>query len=101
MRDRILAKPKGDWLTTARVARMLRVTPQAVRWFARTGQLTSNGTCDGQWLFREEDVLRLAAQRAKRQGRSRYELLVAVRPQMLRASLAPKQARLRLMKVGA
>lgn len=100
MQDAIL--PKGEWLTTTTAARMLRVSARTVRRFARAGALPFSGTRSGQWLFREADVLRLVASRARLQSRRRYELLALVRPRMIAADLAPRQARFRMAvrKVG-
>jgi len=90
----------GSWLTTTDVAKMLQVTPREVRYLARAGRLAFEQTRSGQRFFREREVVRVLEQRAKGRIRSRQELLAAVRPQMLRAPLAPRQTRFRLVRSG-
>jgi prophage antirepressor-like protein len=99
MRDRIL-QHLGRWLTTSDVARMLGVTADGVRWLTNHDGLTCERTHSGQRLFSEREVLRVVEQRAKARIRSRQELLATVRPQMVRAGLAPRQARFRLVRSG-
>ena len=58
------------FLTTQTVAKLLGVTPDAVRYLERTGRLLAikleRGTGQIQRLFLEEDVQRCAQQRAAR-----------------------------------
>lgn len=99
-RSRSLPEHPRMWLTTRDAARMLAVTPRWVRGLACTEQIAYERTRSGVFLFREREVLRLVEQRAKGWARSRPELLAAVRPKMLRASLEPRQARFRLVRSG-
>ena len=59
------------FLTTQTVAKLLGVTPDAVRYLKRTGRLLAikleRGPGQIQRLFLEEDVQRCAQQRAARQ----------------------------------
>ena len=108
MSERNLAKafggrqygPEQFLYTTADAARVLQVTPRWVRWLARHQELPHAQTGSGLWLFREADVLQIAARRAKARGRPRREWLVAMRPQMLHASGAPRQSRFRLVRTA-
>ncbi len=84
-------KNLSHWLTTGDAARMLGVTADGVRWLARNQRLACLRTHSGQWLFRQSDVLHLVEQRAKARICSRPAMLRAVRPQMLRARLEPRQ----------
>lgn len=88
------------WLTTRDAARLLAVTPRWVRGLARAEQLRYEQTRSGLFLFRECEVLLLVAQRAKRRGRRREELLATVRPQMVRAGVGPRQTRFTLLRAG-
>ncbi len=97
MRMRILAE-EPRWLTTADAARALQVTPRWVRWLARMKELPCTQTRSGLWLFRESDVLRLAERRAKARGRGQAVWWAVVRPQMLKATLEPRQPRFRLVR---
>jgi len=101
MRNVILAEPyrprAEQWLTTRDVARMLQVTGRWVRGLASLGRLTYEQTPNGMRIFRERDVLRLIETRARGRAQSRRELLAAVRPRMLRATIEPRQARMRLV----
>jgi hypothetical protein len=100
MRDRILAE-EPKCLTTADVAKILQVTPRWVRWLARTEQLAYTQTRSGLWLFLALDVRRYNDRRAFARARSRRERLQALRPQMLRAGVGPRQASFRLVPAAA
>jgi hypothetical protein len=96
MRDQIL--PKAQLVTTAVAARILNLTPDGVRWLARTRQLPFEDTGTPQRLYRRSEVLRLASKRADARGQRREELLAEVRPQMVRAGLSPRQLRIRVVR---
>ncbi len=53
-------------LTTAQAAEQLGVTGQAVRNWVRDGKLRTAHESPAGYLFREADIVRLAAKRAKR-----------------------------------
>lgn len=56
----------SDYLTTADVARRLKLTPASIRLLARRGGLRIAATTEGGIrLFRQSDVERLAKRRAK------------------------------------
>jgi excisionase family DNA binding protein len=95
----ILAERSG-WLTTADVARILGVTTRWVRWLARAGQIRCETTRSGQRIFREAEVKAWVGRRVDGQLRRRAEVLKAIRPQMLRVDLGPRQTRLRLKAVN-
>jgi helix-turn-helix protein len=78
--------PSGPapWLTTTDARRALHVTAQGVRDLVRRGQLAAERTLRGTYLFRQDDVLALAAERAR-------AALALVRPRMLKAGRRPKQ----------
>lgn len=100
MRDFILtnrpSRAGSPWLTSADTARILRVTPRAVRWFAQTKQLACLQARSGVRFFQLCEVLRFDRQRAEGRAQTREAQLAAVRPRMLRARLEPRQPRLRL-----
>jgi excisionase family DNA binding protein len=73
-----------QWLTTADAARALRMTDEGVRWLVRQGQLVAERTRSGQYLFRADDVVQLAQQRAA-------ATLATVRPRMLQVRSGPRQ----------
>lgn len=79
------------WLTTADVARLLNVTPQWVRWLARHGELSCEITEAGQRIFHRSTVRHVLIARAEAEARSRPAQLKAVRVQMLKAGLEPRQ----------
>jgi excisionase family DNA binding protein len=85
----------GMWLTTADVARRLRVSTRWVRWLARHGELPHDLTGAGQRLFRREDVWRYGERRhaaeARREARQRPRHLAAERPRMIYSALSPRQ----------
>lgn len=68
MRGRILAGSATPY-TTADVARALSVTDEGVRHLVREEQLPCRTTPAGWRVFREGDVLQLAAERDKRRLR--------------------------------
>ncbi len=88
-------------ITTAVAARMLQMTPDGVRWLARTEQIAYEQTGSQQRVFRRSEVLRVAELRTKARGRTRAELLAEVRPKMLRAGLEPRQTRIKLVTTKA
>lgn len=53
-------------LTTAAAAKLLGRSPEAVRWYERTGKLPALRTTTGQRLFDERDVVRLREELAAR-----------------------------------
>lgn len=83
-RARWLLTDQPPKLTTADAARVLRVTAEGVRYFITTAQLPYERTQSGQYLFQQDDVLQLAAQRAQ-------VALSPIRPRMIRARRQPRQ----------
>jgi len=71
-------------LTTTDVARVLHITAQAVRDLVRAGTLVAERTLRGRYLCRQDDVLALAAVRAK-------AALTLIKPRMLKARSQPRQ----------
>jgi len=71
-------------LTTTDARRVLHLTGQAVRNLVRAGTLVAERTLRGAYLFRQDDVLELAAVRAK-------AVLTLVKPRMLKARSQPRQ----------
>jgi excisionase family DNA binding protein len=63
MRDR--------WLTVSDVAKILGVTPDAIRGLDRRGWLRANRTLGGVRLFRSSDVERLRQRREKKRAAGR------------------------------
>lgn len=55
----------GDLMTTGEAARLLKLSPDMVRWLEREGRLPAQRTTNGVRLFRRSDVERLAAERAQ------------------------------------
>ncbi len=53
-----------QWLSSADAARLLGVVPATVRQMERSGRLPARRTTGGIRLFRQEDVERLARERA-------------------------------------
>jgi excisionase family DNA binding protein len=105
MRDQSLASvprvsPAYQLMTTAGVARRLQITPDGVRYLARTGQLPFERTEGPLRVFRRSEVERVEKARAESRGQSRATRLAAVRPRMLQANLKPRQTRLRLVRAG-
>lgn len=93
------------WLTTARAAHRLGVTPQWVRKLARDGALIGVVTESGQRIFRRGDVQRYLLQRTEDRARSRSAVLQAVRGRMEKAGVEPRQLslfgpRLQLVRSG-
>lgn len=84
-------------VTTAVAARMLQITPDGVRWLARTHQLAFELTGSCQRVYRRSEILRVAQARTEARGRRRQELLADVRPHVLRAPLRPTQLRIRIV----
>ncbi len=78
MRSRSLARtaPRSQFLTTATVSRMLRMSPWVVRWLAREDRLSCEITDTGQHLFRESDVMWFNERLAK----GRRQLVAMTRP---------------------
>lgn len=65
-----------QWLSSADAARLLGVVPATVRSMERSGRLPARRTAGGIRLFRQEDVERLARERAGERdesGRSRNQ----------------------------
>lgn len=82
--------PNGSlpqWFTTEDAARALERSTSWVRRLARTRQLASERTVAGQWLFRAEDVRRLADKRTA----ARLAGVRVLRPKMLRVDGEPRQ----------
>lgn len=83
------------WLSTGAVARRLKVGPRWVRWLATAGELacehveTASG--EDERIYRRDAVNRLLIQRTDAAGRSRSELLRAVRMRMIKAGYEPRQ----------
>jgi hypothetical protein len=98
MRTRILAEPP-ERFTTGDAARALHVTDEGVRHLVRDEQLTCTRTPNGTRLFREAEVLRLAATR----DRARLRSVTALRPKKQGVRGGPRQMSLfgpyRLRKV--
>jgi len=84
---------------------MLERSVKGVRWLARHGRLPYEQTRSGQFLFREGIVRRVVEQRAANRINSRAQMLLAVRPRMVRVGVAPRQLELdfsaRLTLVGS
>ncbi len=57
-----------DLMTTSEAARVLDLSPDAVRWLEREGRLPAQRTTNGYRLFRRRDVEQYAAIRAARKG---------------------------------
>ena len=97
-----LVGPSGSpsrWLRTGSAARAWGVTTRWVRQLAREHRVPCERTREGQWLFLERDVERVATERMRARLATRQELLAMVRPRMIRAT-APRQSRLRLARCG-
>lgn len=71
-------------LTTQDAARVLRMTDAGVRYLAHHRQLPFERTRSGQFLFRSDDVERIAGERA-------HGALATIRPQMLKTQSGPRQ----------
>jgi len=97
--------PDQRWLTTGDVAKMLQLSTEGVRELVRVGRLACEWTVSGVRIFRQGLVMRLVEQRATERIRSRSAMLRAVRPQMLRVGIEPRQLSLdfsaRLQLVGS
>ena len=57
-----------DLMTTGEAARLLRLSPDMVRWLEREGRLPAQRTTNGVRLFRRCEVERLATERARSRG---------------------------------
>ena len=62
------APQPDDLMTTGEAARLLRLSPDMVRWLEREGRLPALRTTNGVRLFRRCDVERLATERARSGG---------------------------------
>jgi hypothetical protein len=95
---RILAE-RADRFTTGDVARVLQVTDEGVRYLVRDGQLACERTPAQYRLFRETEVLDLAAKR----NRARLRSVTALRRKRIGVRGGPRQLALfapRLRLVG-
>jgi len=105
MRAHILAERRAEFLTTGTVGKMLGRTREGVRYLVRTGRLTCEWTESGTRIFRKAAVHKLSDQLVDERSRSRQARLQAIRPQMLRVGLEPRQLsldfRARLKLVGS
>lgn len=95
--DSVIPNTHSWWFTTADAARALQLTTDGVRFLARTAQLACTTTPNGQRLYRQDDVLRLAERRTEQRLRG----LLSVRPKMLRARGQPQQLNLGIPKSHA
>lgn len=86
MRSRILAE-RADRFMTGDVARALRVTDEGVRYLVRDGQLSCEWTPARYRLFRETEVLTLAAKR----DRARLRSVTALRAKRIGVRGGPRQ----------
>jgi excisionase family DNA binding protein len=75
------------WFTTTDVARALNLTTEGVRHLVRDQQLACTRTRSKRRLFREEDVLRLAAAR----DRARLRGVRVLRPKKFGLRDGPRQ----------
>ncbi len=64
----------AELLTTGDSARVLGLSPDAVRLYERTGRLPATRTLSGLRLFRRRDVEKLRKERARRRTRERVTI---------------------------
>lgn len=88
-------------LTTADAAKELHLSRWRVLQLAEQGDLPFEFTRSGQYIYHLTDVRRVRDHRSDRQAQPRAVQLQAVRVRMLKATPAPRQVALRLVRSGS
>jgi len=78
--------------TTYGAAKVLKVTPEHVRWLTARGELHQYDVTDsGMLLFTEPELLKVAVARERRRARDRHMALRTIRIRMARVALRAGQ----------